>query len=131
MILLVRSRWLLVTLTGLSLGLINAGCLRRADKERPTPPTAPEQQMAGEAVAAYAHGLADSFEEVARQLDAGTLKSAADANSRLKASNATAREKAFAPLNELLNENLGGDKWDSRRAQELFRNIAQGLRNCP
>ncbi len=82
-------------------------------------------------MAAYAHGLADSFEEAGAQLQSQTLQSAEEANQRLQTANAAARQQAFQPLDRLLNDELGGEHWDAERASRMFQKIASALRSFP
>lgn len=107
-----------------------AGCLQTAN---PTPPLPqhPAEQAAREAMVAYAQHLADSFDAAGNELQSEKLKSAADVNQHLQLSNAAARKQAFHQLDEILNEELGGEKWDAERARQLFQHISTGLRSFP
>lgn len=107
--------------------LLLTGCLRQSVK--PTPPEHNVSQAARAAVVDYAARLADSFSHVAEQLASNTLTTAAETNATLQSANADARKQAFQPLDQRLNQELGGDKWDADKARELFEQIARGLRN--
>jgi hypothetical protein len=106
-----------------------SGCLHSPEPPQP-PPDSLEQAIRG-AMVAYAHGLADSFQETGAQLQSQTLHSAEEANERLQSENAAARQQAFQPLDELLNDELGGERWDAGRADQLFQRISTALRNFP
>lgn len=125
----IRHRIWIEMLAGGIVCLSCSGCLRPVVE--PQKPDSPITKVTRAAVVDYAHRVADSFDEAARQLDAGTLKNAADANSHLKSANVTARQEAFQPVNKLLNDELGGDRWDAKKAKDLFKKIAQGLRSFP
>ncbi len=105
------------------------GCLRPAVErpDVPEPPT-PEQLAARSAVTAYANALAASFEDAAAKLNDGSLQTAAETNTHLQAANRAARQQAFQPVNELLNDQLGGDRWDVDKAKDVFRRLAEGLK---
>jgi hypothetical protein len=109
--------------------ILPCGCLRKVEPPSPTPiPEAAGQKVAREVVIDYGRRLADLFDEAAGKLNAGSLSTAADANTQLQTANMAARKAAFVPLDELLNDELGGDKWDAQRAAELFQDISAGLR---
>lgn len=107
--------------------LIVSGCLRQSVE--PKPPDGAIPHAARTAVAEYAQRLADSFEDTARQLESQSLTTAAETNTRLQSANAEARRAAFQPLDQRLNDELGGDRWDADKAQQLFDQIARGLRS--
>lgn len=107
--------------------LFCSGCLQTVSQ--PEPQLTPAEKAAREAVVSYAQRLAASFEETESQLHSGGLTSAAEVNQRLQAANAAARKQAFQTLDELLNDELGGDQWDALRAQQLFQQISTGLRS--
>src|SRR5262245_44429299 len=98
----IRHRIWIEMLAGGIVCLSCCGCLRPASE--PKIPDSPITKVTREAVVDYAHRVADSFDDAARQLDAGTLKTAVDANSHLKTANVAARQEAFQPLNKLLND---------------------------
>jgi hypothetical protein len=104
------------------------GCLRPAMERPDVPEPTPEQHAARSAVTAYANALAASFEDAAAKLDDGSLQTAAETNAQLQAANRQARQQAFGPVNELLNDRLGGDRWDVAKAKDVFRNLAEGLK---
>lgn len=107
--------------------LLLTGCLRQSAK--PAPPEHNASQTARAAVVDYAARLADSFSLAADQLASNTLTTAAETNATLQSANAEARKQAFQPLDQRLNQELGGDRWDANKAQELFEQIARGLRS--
>jgi hypothetical protein len=107
--------------------LLLVGCLRQSTK--PSPPNHEVSQTARAAVVDYSHRLADSFAHTAEQLAANTLTTAAETNAKLQAANADARKQAFHPLDQRLNDELGGDQWDADKAKEIFEHIARGLRS--
>ena len=113
-------KWMIVTV------LCCSGCLKTASTPRPIEPA---EQAAHDAVISYARGLADSFDDAAAKLHGGSLSSAAESNQHLQSANAATRQQAFHQLDELLNDELGGDKWDADHAQRLFGGISQGLRS--
>lgn len=118
-------RWRLAEL-GLASVLIS-GCLRQSAK--PVPPDHTVSVAARTAVHDYAQRLASSFSQAAEQLKSNTLTTAAETNAQLQSANSEARQQAFQPLDQRLNEELGGDRWDAEKAQKLFEQIAQGLRS--
>lgn len=107
--------------------LLLTGCLRQGTK--PTPPENAVTQAARAAVVDYAQRLAESFSHTAERLESHTLTTAAETNAQLQSANAEARKQAFQPLDQRLNDELGGDRWDADKAQELFEQIARGLRS--
>ncbi|MFO0918200.1 MAG: hypothetical protein U0872_07790 [Planctomycetaceae bacterium] len=109
--------------------LVLSGCLHRTDA--PQPSRDPFERAVQGALDTYASGLAASFEETGAALQSGTLQSAEEANQRLQTANAAARRQAFQPLDELLNEELGGDRWDADRAGRLFQQLSRALRKVP
>ena len=106
-----------------------SGCLHSPGP--PEPPPDALEQVVRNAMTAYAHGLADSFEETGAQLQSQTLESAEEVNQRLQTTNAAARQQAFQPLDHLLNDELGGERWDAERASRMFQKIAGALRSFP
>lgn len=104
-----------------------SGCLRPAI-DIPPPPESDVVRISQQVLRDYAAGLASSFDAAADQLEAGTLTAAAETNAQLQSANATARKQAFLPLDEHLNETLGGERWDAEIAVQLFRQIANGLK---
>lgn len=107
--------------------LLFTGCLRQSTK--PSPPDHDVSQAARAAVVDYSHRLADSFSHTAEQLASNALTTAAETNAHLQSANAEARKQAFGPLDQRLNDELGGDKWDAVKAQACFEQIARGLRS--
>jgi hypothetical protein len=106
-----------------------SGCLHSLGPPEPSPDSL-EQAVRG-ALVAYAHGLAESFQETGAQLQSQTLHSAEEANERLQTGNAAARQQAFQPLDQMLNDELGGERWDADRAGQMFQRISAALRNFP
>jgi hypothetical protein len=119
------GKWTWAIAAGLTWA-IAAGCLRS-----PQTPDSPVAQIACESMAAYARGVAESFDDAQRKLESGELRTAVEANRWLQSSNAAARQRAFEPLDALLNEELGGEKWDIEKARRIFGEIAWGLRTAP
>ncbi len=103
------------------------GCLRLADPT-PDPPSTELQHLARVTIHSYSTGLADSFIATADQITAGSLTTAAETNSHLKISNAEARQAAFLPIDERLNAELGGERWNAEHAAKVFRELAAGFR---
>jgi hypothetical protein len=92
-------------------------------------PQSDAARMARHAVVAYAHGLADSFDNASRQIDAGKWKTAVEVNRALQSSNGAARKEAFRELDAFLNDEIGGDQWDAKRAGRLFQEMAREFRS--
>lgn len=100
------------------------GCLQGVNPVPPQPPRPPSGERAGVALKQYASGLAASFQQTAEQLESGRLTTAAAAHQRLSEGHAAARKAAFAPLDKVLQDELGDDRWEPRRASQLFRALA-------
>lgn len=104
--------------------LLAVGCVQPV-----TPPKPPEPQpatadaLARKSMQDYAKGLSESF---ARAADAGHDQ-AAKANESLAADNKAARQRAFAPLDAVLDDRIGGDKWEPAAAAKLFRELADAF----
>lgn len=114
----------------IGIGLILCGgCLQTST--HPEVPVSPAATAAREAAVAYARHLADSFDDAGLRLQSGTLTTAEEVNQHLQTANAAARKQAFQPLDGLLNDELGGEKWDAERARHLFQQISTGLRSLP
>lgn len=102
--------------------LLFAGCIT---PPRPVvPPQSDTDALCRRAIADYAVGLAASFDRaaIAQHADAVT------ANETLAADNKAARQRAFQPIDNLLNDSIGGDKWDDAKAAAKFRELADGFR---
>src|SRR4051812_29198597 len=95
--------------------LLLSGCLRHSTD--PVQPDAPVNQTARAVIIDYAHRLGQSFEDAASQFQVGTLTTAAETNALLQSENAEARKHAFEPLDKLLNDEIGGDHWDPKKAE--------------
>lgn len=52
---------------------------------------------------------------------------AADAEKALGENNKAARKKAFALLDELIDDRIGGEKWDRDEASKLFRELSESF----
>lgn len=121
------NRWMVLEVS--ILGVLLGGCLQPAVP--PAEPASPVARRVETVMSDYASQLADSFDAVAGELQSNGERSAAEINAELQSRNAAARREAFRPLDQLLDEEIGGERWHAGRAAELFKDIAQGLRSLP
>ena len=86
------------------------------DDRKPTPiPVSKIDAAAARAIKDYAAGLSKSFGDAATaQYDTATA-----ANTTLATQNKAARSAAFAPVDVILDDTIGGEKWDADKAAKL------------
>lgn len=104
--------------------LLLCGCLQIHIPPKPVPddnvPTPIDEtnidKAARKAVKDYAAGLSQSFKEAASTNYADSGKANAELGSRNKA----ARTEAFKPIDAILDDSIGGDRWEPGKASKLF-----------
>ena len=109
-----------------------AGCIVAPPDDRigPKPPDVDEslEGVSRESLKDYGRRLADSFDAVAVDLDSGAIKTADEANAKLKERNVESRKQAFSLVDREFNRRFGGDSWNAEEASKAFREAARGLR---
>lgn len=108
------------------LSLLLAGCVQPVGPiVDPTPgPTADAEATAHNAVVTYARLMADVYDKAAtKAAGGGTDREVSDVFDEGTA----ARKAAFAPVDKIIQERHGGDKWGTKAA-DTFHEIASGLR---
>jgi hypothetical protein len=106
--------------------LLLCGCIVQPikpipDDNVPTPiPAKAVDAAAHKAMKDYAAGMSKAFAEAA----AAKHEKASDANGELAKSNRLARQQAFSPVDAILDERIGGEKWDADEAVKLFGELS-------
>ncbi len=101
--------------------LLLCGCIGPEGGDTPKPSGV--DALAKQAMTEYAERLSKSFGEAATagHTDAST------ANTALAAANKAARQQAFAPLDAVLDDTIGGEKWDADKAAKLFKELSEAF----
>lgn len=108
--------WLFVT-------LLLAGCISPVVPTPPEPIASDVDAAAKRAMQKYAIGLSESFRDAAQQ----RFDAADKANAALATANKNARVKAFGELDGILDDTIGGDKWDADKAAKLFAELSDAF----
>lgn len=104
--------------------------IKVGDGPRPPPKPDPDptplsdvEAAAKRAIDSYADGLSRAFQAAADAKHAEAVK----ANESIAAASKTARQEAFSELDGILDDSIGGDRWDADKAAKLFREIGDAF----
>lgn len=118
--------------------LICAGCVPVVRPPGPGPGPQPVikslEVVTHDACIDYARRLADLYEAEAAVCEASEEVTGGESHERLINGRDESRKAALSPVNAELHRQIGFDKpdkdrWDQKRAAELYRKIAKGFRN--
>jgi len=110
----------------------SAGCIRHRPRPGPGPKPDPgpanvsPETAADSAVASLRAGYAKNFSSAAEKLRGGDLKTAREAFDFVSDANRKTREEAFAGVEEVVDGEIGGEKWDAGKAAKLFDRVSKG-----
>lgn len=110
----------------------SAGCIRHRPRPGPGPKPGPgpaivsPETAADSAIASLRAGYSKNFAGAAEKLRAGELKTSREAFDFVAESNRKTREEAFAGVEEVVDGEIGGEKWDSAKAAKLFDRVSKG-----
>lgn len=119
------KRLLLWTLLGLAT-FSAPGCIRQDGGDSPSPPPAPGVD-AGVQARAYLMLAAEAFDAEAEALEMNPERAQYDSGKSVNQATSEAREKAFMPLSERMNE-LRGENWSPIEAAKQYRTWAAQMR---
>ncbi len=116
----------------LMLLLPSAGCLRHRPRPGPGPKPGPgpvivsPETAADSAIASLRAGYSKNFAGAAQKLRAGELKTSREAFDFVAESNRKSREEALAGVEDVVDAEIGGEKWDAAKAATLFDRLSKG-----
>ena len=115
----------------LMLLLPSAGCLRHRPRPGPDPSrglvlSSSPETAADSAIASLRAGYSKNFAGAAQKLRAGELKTSREAFDFVAESNRKSREEALAGVEDVVDAEIGGEKWDAAKAATLFDRLSKG-----